>query len=353
MTADDHVERLTRVLAAAALAAQFAALGIPAAFAGEAPCDGAAVAAQAAANSKRDAKLVLVVPPAASASQASGPAQKDPVFKDAAQLIASVQGGRHDVPRIEIGARLALAGFAKTDEYRIVRENAARELGGRPDGVGDVSEDELRQADRAIALQMDAISKRARAPSFSELARLPGRPQIEGLNIVYLNPLGEPAEANRWKYIIVHQSEGRPGSARREATEQFANPTKRGVTLWVETDGTVYWSTAENVIPTHGDGANRNDNKYIDNSKTYHEVVKTNSIGVEFVGNYPDVAKPVSRQQVDAWLLLVRFLQERYGIAPENIYAHNWIDLKDRRYCEGCELATVARKLGYCPTKTF
>ena len=123
------------------------------------------------------------------------------------------------------------------------------------------------------------------------------------------------------------------------------------MTVWVETDGTVYWSTAENAIPTHGDGANRNDNKYIDNSKTYRSVIRTNSIGVEFVGNFPDVAKPATREQAQAWLILVRFLQERYDIPAENIYAHNWIDFKDRRYCEGCDLATLARKLAYEPGK--
>jgi hypothetical protein len=158
-----------------------------------------------------------------------------------------------------------------------------------------------------------------------------------------------PAEAVKWRNIIVHQTEGPPGSAKSSALAQATNPTKRGVMVWVETDGTVYWSTAETAIPTHGDGANRNDNKYIDNSKTYHSVIKTNSIGVEFVGNYPDVAKPPTREQAQAWLALVRFLQERYDIPAENIYAHNWIDFKDRRYCEGCELATLARKLGYQP----
>jgi hypothetical protein len=121
--------------------------------------------------------------------------------------------------------------------------------------------------------------------------------------------------------------------------------------LWMETDGTVYWATAENAIPTHGDGANRNDNKYIDNSKTYRSVIKTNSVGIELVGNYPDVAKPATPQQERALLLLVRFLQERYDIPAEHIYAHNWIDYKDRRYCEGCDLATLARRLGYVPGK--
>jgi hypothetical protein len=256
-----------------------------------------------------------------------------------------------DVPRIELAARLAAAGSTAAKEYELMRENAARELAGRPDGLGDVGADELRKADEAIARQTRIDAGSLPRPSFVETARLPGRPQIEGLTIIYLNPLGDPARANPWKNIIAHQSEGPAGSARREAMDQFANPTKRGVMLWVETDGTVYWATAENLIPTHTDGADRNDNKYIDNSKTYHSVVKTNSIGVEFIGNFPDVAKPVTHEQVQAWLLLAPFLQQRYGIPPENIYAHNWIDFKDQRYCEGCDLAALARKLGYCPSK--
>jgi hypothetical protein len=119
--------------------------------------------------------------------------------------------------------------------------------------------------------------------------------------------------------------------------------------VWVETDGVVYWAAPENAIPTHGDGANRNDNKYVDNSTTYRKVLKTNSIGVEFAGNFPDVARPPTGEQRRAWLVLVRFLQERYSIAAANIYAHNWIDYKDARYCEGCELATLARELAYRP----
>jgi N-acetylmuramoyl-L-alanine amidase-like protein len=196
---------------------------------------------------------------------------------------------------------------------------------------------------------IDAVGAGELPSSFRELAKRPGEPQIPGLKIVYLHLLGDPADANKWRYIIVHQTEGPPGSARSLALAQSKNSTKRGVTVWVETDGTVYWSTAETAIPTHGDGANRNDNKYVDNSKTYRTVIKTNSLGVEFVGNFPDVAKPATAEQTQAWLILVRFLQERYDIASENIYAHNWIDHKDHRYCEGCELATLARKLAYQP----
>jgi N-acetylmuramoyl-L-alanine amidase len=273
-----------------------------------------------------------------------------PVSSDAARFITGVKSGRYDVPRVELAARLMAAGFQATNEFKFMRENAARELSGRPDGVGEVTTDELHEADVAIAREMQILRGAIPPPILPEVARMPGRPQIEGLNIVYLNPLGDLAHANAWKNIIVHQTEGRPGSAHREADDQFANPTKRGVTIWVETDGTVFWSVAENVIPTHGEGGDRNDNKYIDNSKTYHSVVKTNSIGVEFIGNFPDVAKPVTAEQVKAWLVLVRFLQQRYGIPPENIYAHNWIDFKDRRYCEGCELATLARKINYQPS---
>jgi N-acetylmuramoyl-L-alanine amidase len=199
----------------------------------------------------------------------------------------------------------------------------------------------------------DMIARAPKLPdNFHELAKASGEPQIPRLTIIYLHPLGDPAGANSWQNIIVHQTEGSAGSARSLALAQAKNPSKRGVTLWVEIDGTVYWSTAETAIPTHGDGANRNDNKYLDNSKTYRSVIKANSIGIEFVGNYPDVGKPASPEQVRAWLLLVRFLQERYEIPAERIFAHNWIDYKDHRYCEGCELATRARKLAHEPGKT-
>ena len=203
----------------------------------------------------------------------------------------------------------------------------------------------------ATALCLAAVFNPASAqtPDLAITARAPGTPDIPGLKMVWLAPWGEVSKAHSWRNIIVHQTEGAAGSARGGAQQQAKNPTRRGVTVWVETDGTVYWAAPENLVPTHGDGANRNDNKYIDNAKTYRTVIKTNSIGVEFVGNYPDVRKPVTPEQMKAWLVLVRFLQERYGIAAEQVYAHNWIDYKDARYCEGCELAAEARKLGYVP----
>jgi hypothetical protein len=46
-------------------------------------------------------------------------------------------------------------------------------------------------------------------------------------------------------------------------------------------------------------------------------VLKGNSIGVEFAGNFPDVAKPASAEQIAAWRILVRVLQGRYGIADK------------------------------------
>ena len=109
--------------------------------------------------------------------------------------------------------------------------------------------------------------------------------------MVWLSPWGDVAKAHPWKNIIVHQTEGPAGSARGGAGEQHKNPTRRGVMVWVETDGTVYWAVEDDLVPTHTDGADRNDNKYIDNSKTYHQVNKDTSIGVEFAGNYPDVTQ--------------------------------------------------------------
>ncbi len=168
-------------------------------------------------------------------------------------------------------------------------------MAGRARGPADARALGAGGGRRMTAGAIDPVGAGELPPSFRELAKRPGEPQIPGLKIVYLHPLGDPADANKWRYIIVHQTEGPPGSARSLALAQSKNPTKRGVTVWVETDGTVYWSTAETAIPTHGDGANRNDNKYVDNSKTYRTVIKTNSLGVEFVGNFPDVAKPATR----------------------------------------------------------
>ena len=55
---------------------------------------------------------------------------------------------------------------------------------------------------------------------------------------------------------------------------------------------------------------------------------------------------PPTPEQFAAGLILVKFLQERYGIPAERIYAHNWIDYKDARYCEGCELAAARPRAG-------
>jgi N-acetylmuramoyl-L-alanine amidase len=186
----------------------------------------------------------------------------------------------------------------------------------------------------------------AQTPDLETIARASGMPEIPGLKMVWLAPWGEVGDAHPWRNIIVHQTEGPAGSARGGAEAQARNPTRRGVTVWVETDGTVYWAVPETMVTTHGDGANRNDNKYIDNGPTFHQVVRDNSIGVEFAGNYPDVTRRATEAQIAAWRILVKVLRARYRIPLDRVYAHNWIDFKDARYCEGCELATLARQWG-------
>jgi N-acetylmuramoyl-L-alanine amidase len=198
----------------------------------------------------------------------------------------------------------------------------------------------------AILAAALACPAAAQTQDLEAIARQSGTPDIPGLKVVWLAPWGEAAKAHPWRNIIVHQTEGPAGSARYGALEQSKNPSRRGVMVWVETDGTVYWAVSEALVTLHGDGANRNDNKYIDNSQTFHQVVKDNSIGVEFAGNYPDVTRGATEPQVAAWRILVRILRARYAIALDHVYAHNWIDFKDARYCEGCALAAMAREWG-------
>jgi len=58
------------------------------------------------------------------------------------------------------------------------------------------------------------------------------------------------------------------------------------------------------------------------------------------------VTRPATDAQIAAWRILVKVLRARYRIPLEQVYAHNWIDFKDARYCEGCALATLARQWG-------
>ena len=199
-----------------------------------------------------------------------------------------------------------------------------------------------------ILLSMAAASPlAAQTPSSFEIAaRSRGTPDIPGLNIVWLTPWGDLSLAREWRHIVVHQSEGSAGSAFRGAVAQMQRPDRRGTTIWVETDGTVYWAVAEFAVPKHLRSGNRNDNKFIDNSSTFQQVDNDSSIGVEFVGNYPNVRRPVTEAQIAAWRILVRVLQVRYDIPNERVFAHNWVDYKDSRYCEGCELAKLARTQG-------
>lgn len=182
--------------------------------------------------------------------------------------------------------------------------------------------------------------------SFEIAARSRGTPDIPGLNMVWLVPWTDLRHARDWRHIVVHQSEGAPGSAWRNAVAQMQRQDRKGVTIWVETDGTAYWSTAEWAVPNHLRDGNRNDHKYIDNTATYQQITNETTIGVEFVGNYPNVRRPPTDAQIAAWRVLVRVLQARYDIPNERVFAHNWIDYKDRRYCEGCELARIARTQG-------
>ena len=86
-----------------------------------------------AESSRKAAKPEPRVRPAAAA-----PKTTSRPLSEAAQFIAGIQAGRVDVPRVELAARLKAGGFQDTDEFRLMREQAARELAGRPDGTGTV-----------------------------------------------------------------------------------------------------------------------------------------------------------------------------------------------------------------------
>jgi hypothetical protein len=117
----------------------------------------------------------------------------------------------------------------------------------------------------ALAVLSPAL---AQTPDLAAIAHASGTPEIPGLKMVWLAPWGDASKPHPWRNILVHQTEGPAGSARGGAAEQAKNPTRRGVIVWVETDGTVYWSVPEDTITTQGEGGDRNDNKFSDNRPT-------------------------------------------------------------------------------------
>ncbi len=186
----------------------------------------------------------------------------------------------------------------------------------------------------------------AQTPEIEAVARAAGTPEIPGLKMVWLSPWGDVAKAHPWRNIIVHQTEGPAGSARGGALEQSRNPTRRGVMVWVETDGTVYWAVSGDSRADPYRRRQPQRQQIYRQQRDLSPANKESSIGVEFAGNYPDVTRPATEAQITAWRILVKVLRARYGIPLDHVYAHNWIDFKDARYCEGCALATLARQWG-------
>ena len=205
----------------------------------------------------------------------------------------------------------------------------------------------------ADAILRKLIAEIAAVPqSFAELAKSPGKPQFPGLNIVYLAPLGSVADAIRWKHIVVHQTEGPAGSARNGAAERGEEPGQaRRHHLGRDRRHGLLGCAGNYRSPLHGDGANRNDNKYVDNSQTYRRVMKDQFHRRRVRRQFPGRRRAADAAAAAAWAVLVRVLQERYDIPIDKVFAHNWIDFKDARYCEGCLLGDQARAQNYVPTR--
>jgi hypothetical protein len=142
---------------------------------------------------------------------------------------------------------------------------------------------------RLLAIALCAIAfalpASAQTPDLATIARSSGTPDIPGLSGL------AGAVGRRCKSPSLAQHHRASDRRRRDlpAAAQNSSRTRRGAASWsgVETDGTVYWAVAGHLVPTHGDGGNRNDNKYIDNGPTFHRVVGNNSVGVEFAGIFP------------------------------------------------------------------
>lgn len=248
----------------------------------------------------------------------------------------------------------------ETSAFKKLRDNVARELAGRRDGQGGVSAAEAARADGEIARQLSVLNGEAQPQrTIGEIAKSSGRPEIPGLEgkVHFLHPLQSADSLPQRVAIIMHQSEGH--NAAWNAKAQSVRPNKRGAAIWIEKDGTAYWAVPENSNPSHIRSGSqlRGDNQFIDNSTTRYTLNNGNTIGIEFVGNPPgQLQNPLTPAQMDTAAKLGRFIQERYNIPADRVYAHSWIQLKAEsspratdRYVEGAAAANVVRMLGYRP----
>ena len=262
------------------------------------------------------------------------------------RLIAAADAGA--VHRQEAAARIATR---STTRRRGARSRWCERCARSPDAciVASVSP-MLASADRMIAAwrwplaACDAAWRRRRRPSSPRSPAASGTPEIPGLKMVWLAPWGD----RRTGAVAQHhrapdRRPGRLGAQRRARAGEEPDPARRhhlgrnrrhGVLGGAGNRDHRPMATAPTATTTNTSTT----------SRPTARCSTSNSIGIEFAGNYPDVddaAPPRLRSRPGA--MLVRVLRARYDIPPERVYAHNWIDYKDARYCEGCELATLAR----------
>lgn len=266
------------------------------------------------------------------------------------------------VPRTKLAAQVLKeqSSAVGTSAYKKLRDNVARELAGRRDGQGGVSAAEAARADAEIGRQLAVLNGELQPQrTIGEVAKATGRPEIPGLEGKghFMVPLQAPETLPKRVAIIMHQTEG--SYAVGHARAQMSRPNKVGTTIWVERDGTFYWAAPESANPKHirSGSSLRGDNKYIDNSQTRGVITSENTIGIEFAGNPPGrLQNPLTAEQLDTAAKLGRFLQERYNIPSDKVYAHSWVQHKAEssarvadRYVEGAAAANVVRMLGYRP----
>ncbi len=196
------------------------------------------------------------------------------------------------------------------------------------------------------ALLPDRARRRRRMPNSPRLARGSGTPDIPGLKMVWLAPWGDLRNAHPWRNIIVHQTEGPAGlgARRRAGAVEEPDPARR-----------------------HGLGRDRRHGLLGGRGEPGADPWRRRQPQRQQVHRQqadlpPGRARQLDRRRVRRQLSRCRGRSDRgagrglenprpgparrYGIPLDRVYAHNWIDYKDARYCEGCWLATLARTWG-------
>ena len=204
---------------------------------------------------------------------------------------------------------------------------------------------------RLLAMALGALAilapAAAQTPDLAALARASGTPEIPGLKMVWLAPWGDVVESPSLAqhHRAPDRGAGRLGARRRAGAGEKPDAARRHGLGRNRRHGLLGGAGEPGADPYRRRRSQRQQIHRQRPDLSSGQQGHLDRGGIRRQLSRRDAAAPPRRRSRRGGFWC-RVLRARYGIPLERVYAHNWIDYKDARYCEGCALATLARQWG-------